>query len=280
MQVEGEAWSDRLSYAAGVFSPSGDGDNAAFGEHGDDLEFGGRLELRPLRTSPNTWLNGLAFGVGGTFTQVSSNVANLPNNVGGTRPGYLTPAGQQFFAYNAASGLTVADGQHWRVSPHLTYLKGPFGLLGEYIVTRQGVLNATTLREGQLDHSAWELTAQWVLTGEDATFGAINPTRPFRLSDGGWGAWQLVGRFNQLHLDPDTFPAFANPALSARSATSWSVGVNWWLNRNLRILTSFTRTTFDGGGQVNPVDPSTLVAPATVTHQPENALLTRLQLGF
>ncbi len=279
-QVEGESLAGRLSWAAGVYSPSGDGDNGGFGEHGDDLEFGGRLAVQPFKRSGNAWLENLAIGVGGTFTQVSSNLAGLPNNVGGTRPGYTTSAGQQLFAYNSPSGLTVADGPHWRVSPHLTYLKGPFGLLGEYILTRQGVLNATTLRTAELDHSAWQIAAQWVLTGEDATFQYLNPSRPFRPQDGNWGAWQLVGRFGQFDLDPDTFPAFANPATSARSATTWSVGINWWLNRNLRVLTSFSRTTFDGGGQINPVDPATLVSPATVTHQPENALLTRLQLAF
>ena len=73
---------------------------------------------------------------------------------------------------------------------------------------------------------------------------------------------------------------FSNPATSAPSAFSWSVGINGWLTRNARILTSFTQTTFDGGGTVNQIDPTTQVPPATVTHQDEKALMTRFQLSY
>jgi phosphate-selective porin OprO/OprP len=88
---------------------------------------------------------------------------------------------------------------------------------------------------------------------------------------------------------PPTYPGTGDPSESwantsspktASSATSWSVGINWWLNRNLRLLSSFTHTTFDGGGRINPVDPLSIVPPATVTHQDENALMTRMQLSF
>jgi hypothetical protein len=57
--------------------------------------------------------------------------------------------------------------------------------------------------------------------------------------------------------------------------------VNWWLNRNVRVLSSFTHTTFEGGGApVNVADPTTITAPATVTAQDENVLSTRVQLSF
>jgi phosphate-selective porin OprO/OprP len=280
IQLEGEALGQRLSYAAGIFTPSGDGRNAGFNDHGDDPEFAGRLFAQPFRTSDNTWLRGLQVGVSGSWSQISSNVVGLPNTIGGTRPGYLTPAGQQFFAYNSPAGTVVADGVHWRLSPFIQYLKGPFGILGEYLVSQQGVLNATTLRSENLQHAAFQVAGQWMLSGEDASWNAINPIRPFSLSDGGWGAWQLVGRYTTLDLDNDTFPAFSNPASSASSAATWAVGINWWLNRNVRILTSFSHTSFEGGGNVNPADPSSISAPATVTAQDENALMTRIQIGF
>ena len=41
---------------------------------------------------------------------------------------------------------------------------------------------------------------------------------------------------------------FADPATSANSASAWSVGLNWYLNRNVLVKTSFSRTTFSGGG--------------------------------
>jgi phosphate-selective porin OprO and OprP len=280
VQLWGEVADGRVSYAAGVFNGAGDGRNPGTSDFNDDKEFAARVFLRPFKGTSLTTLQGLGFGLGGSYTQISSNSLGLPNTTGGTLPGYSTDGLQQFFAYNPVLGTVVADGAHWRLSPQLAYLNGPFGLLGEYVVSHQGVLNSATLRRAALDQTAWQVSAQWVLTGEPASFTGITPLRPFDPFAGKWGAWQLVARLDQLNIDGSAFPNFANPATSANSATSWGVGINWWLNKNFHVLTSFSHTKFDGGGAFNPIDPSTSVPPATVTHQDENALLTRLQLSF
>jgi phosphate-selective porin OprO/OprP len=280
VQVEGEAFDGVLGYAAGVFNTVGDRRNPSPSTISDDLQYGGRFQLQPFKHSDNRWFKGLAFGAGGSYSQISSNVVGLPNPIGGTIPGYATPTLQQFFAYNSPAGTVVADGVLWRFNPHLQYVKGPFGVLGEYILNGQDVLNATTLRSAHLNHSAWQASAQWVLTGEDASFGNLTPLRPLRPLDGGWGAWQLVARLSRFDVDSQAFEGFSNPATSANSALSWSVGINWWLTRNARILTSFTHTSFDDGGTVNAIDPTTQFPPATVTHQDEQALMTRFQLSY
>ncbi|HZT23450.1 MAG TPA: hypothetical protein VFB55_11130 [Verrucomicrobiae bacterium] len=66
------------------------------------------------------------------------------------------------------------------------------------------------------------------------------------------------------------FPVYANPNTSAAAARAWAIGLNWWLNKNVRVMTSFSRTTFTGGNG----------AGATVTRQPEEVFFTRLQLSF
>lgn len=285
VQLGGEVLDGILSYAAGVFNLSGDGRSPANSDFGDEKEVGGRVFVRPFKNYQTAALQGFGFGVGGTFSQVSSNASALPATTGGSRAGYLTPGAQQFFAYNPQNGASVvADGDQWRLSPHLSYTWGSFGLLGEYAVSHQSVLsalnNSPVRRRAGLDHQAWQLAVQWVLTGEPASFTGITPSRPFRPGSGGWGAWQLVGRFGQLEIDDDTFPNFSNAANSASGATSWAVGINWWLNRNLRLLTSFSHTTFDGGGNFSPLDSSTFTPPATVSAQDENVVFTRMQLSF
>jgi phosphate-selective porin OprO and OprP len=144
----------------------------------------------------------------------------------------------------------------------------------------QGVLNTTTGSRVTARDWAWEVSAQWVLTGEAASYTGIIPWNDFDPRAGKWGAWQLVARFAQAELDQDASPAFSDGSLSAYSATSWAVGLNWWLNRNIRLLTSYSQTWFKGGGTVNSATSRSLVPPATVTHQNENLFTTRIQLAF
>ena len=142
----------------------------------------------------------------------------------------------------------------WGRSPH-----------GEYVISNQKVdRTAAAWPPSCTQHKAWEVTASWVLTGEDATSN-LSPRRPFSPANGGWGAWQLVARYASLDIDNAAFPLFSDPATSATSADSWSVGLNWFLNKNVRFVTSFSRTTFEGGGGAGAT------APAIVTRQPENA---------
>jgi len=269
-----------LNWVAGIYNAGGDYRVAGNNPIINDLEFGGRLFLQPFNNTTTNPLKGLGFGIGGSYGNVVSNSAALPNTLGGTLPGYVTSAQQQFFAYNPPYGTVVADGAHWRLSPEGLYYIGPFGVQGEYDISDQSVLNTTSLHRAALDNTAWEVSAQWVLTGESATFNELIPAKPFQPHAGDWGAFQLVARFSQLNIDNEAFNGFSDPTTSARSATAWSVGLNWWLNRNVRVLTSFSHTTFQGGGEVNPFIPSTTTAPATVTHQDENVLFTRIQVAF
>jgi len=75
-------------------------------------------------------------------------------------------------------------------------------------------------------------------------------------------------------MDRDAFPIFADPTTSARSASAWSVGLNWYLNRNVLVKAGFSHTRFSGGGGTGATP------PAIVTRQPENVLFTRVQLAF
>jgi phosphate-selective porin OprO/OprP len=280
VQLSGELWDDRLTWAGGIYNEDGDNRLPGNTPFSDDLEFGGRLFLQPFISDPANWLHGLGFGIGGSYSDVNSNSAALPATLGGTLPGYQTTGQQQFFAYNPLLGPVVANGPHSRLSPEAYYYAGPVGVQGEYIFDQQEVLNDFTMRSARLNDDAWQVTAQWVLTGENASFNAITPNHPFDLRAGQWGAWQLVARYSELNIDKQTFKGFSDPATSAENAIAWTVGLNWWLNANVRWMVSFSHTTFQGGGGVNYSVPSTTTAPATVSHQDENVLFTRFQLAF
>jgi len=205
----------------------------------------------------------LGFGVGGSYE------ANHPNtnSATGLTPGFSTDGQQKFFTY---AGGVNASGAAWRVSPQAYYYYGPFGLLAEYVVSDQQVKKAA--KSADLDNTAWEISGSWLLTGEDAAYAGVTPLHPFDPRNNHWGAWQFVARYAALDVDGKAFAGsyYADPTKSASGASAWSVGLNWYLNKNLRANLSYAHTVFDGYTG----------AAAGVGKQPEDVLFSRLQLAF
>jgi phosphate-selective porin OprO/OprP len=256
-ELHGDLFDGRANYAVGIFNSVADGANAANSDFDNNQEFIGRIFLRPFKKSDIVAFQGLGFGLAGSYGSQQTSSA--------LTAGYKTDGQQTFFAYtNGVAG----NGMHWRISPQAYYDWGPFGLLGEYVISDQKV--AKGAGSADLQNTAWEISAGWVLTGENASYTGVTPRHPFSLQNGGWGAWQIVARLEGFNADNAAFPVYANPNTSAAAARAWAIGLNWWLNKNVRVMTSFSRTTFTGGNG----------AGATVTRQPEEVFFTRLQLSF
>ncbi len=276
-ELHGDLFEGTASYAAGIFNGVGDARVSSNSAFEDNKAFAGRLFFQPFKKLEFEPLSGFGFGLGGSFDSMQgTNTAGLPNTTGGSAPGFATVGQQQFFAYNPTNAAVVANGEHWRLSPQGYYFYGPFGFLGEYVISDQAVkrTGAGPQPSARLENTGWQISGSWLLTGEDATFGTVVPRHPFNPKEGGWGAWQIAARYSVLDIDPNAFPLFSNPATSARSAQEWSVGLNWYLNRDVRVNFSYSQTGFDGGGG------SGSSAPAIVTRQMERVLFTRIQLAF
>jgi phosphate-selective porin OprO/OprP len=278
-ELHGNLFDGRVSYAAGIFDGVGDAqNNSANKDFEDDKSFAGRLFFQPFKTMRAPGLQGMGFGVGGSYESMQrTNTAGLPSTTGGILPGYASVGQQQFFAYNPSDKSVIfAAGEHWRLAPQSSYYFGPFGLMGEYVISEQKLTRSGTSPQpaARLNNTAWDITVSWVLTGEAAAYaGGVLPRRPFNPHRGDWGAVQLVARYGELKLDRAAFPNFADAATSARSAGAWSVGLNWYLNQNVKLSTSFSRTSFEGGG-------SGAGGAGGLNRPDENVLFTRLQLAF
>jgi phosphate-selective porin OprO/OprP len=159
----------------------------------------------------------------------------------------------------------VADGRHTRLSPQGYFYSGPFGLLAEYVQSKQEVRRGTVTTD--LTHTSWQASASWVLSGGEASYRGVSPKKNFDPKNHTWGAFELAARYSKLDLDEDTFPTYANPASSARSATAWAVGLNWYLNKSLKVMLDYEATQFDGGA-------------ATGDREDENILFSRFQISF
>jgi phosphate-selective porin OprO/OprP len=264
LQLQGDVGSGLFQYAAGVFNGTEDGGSSDF-DTDSDKDVAVRLFTHPFKNTGLSALKGLGLGVSGTWGQHQGALRN-----------FSTPGQQQIFTYisgagtNAARPNVTADGTLWRVSPQAYYYWGPFGLFGEYVVATHELrrdAGGSPLRL-TVQHTAWQVAASWFLTGEQNSFRPVAPRNNLDPAKGGWGSLELAARVGGLDLDDDLFPLYANPATSASSLFSWGVGLNWKLNRNIKLSLDYERTRLDAA------------KGAKLPYEEENVIFSRVQFAF
>lgn len=242
---------DAVNYQVGAFNGVADGGSADLESADDEKDVVARLFAHPFRKTEIEPLKELGLGIAGTY-----------GNREGALRSFVSPGQQRIFAYASSA---VADGDHWRLAPQGYWYWGTFGLYGEYIVSKQDVVNGAVT--DQLEHTAWQIAASYVLTGEKNSWRGVAPRRPFSLRDGGWGAFEITGRVQQLDVDDDTFLTFASATGNATEANSWGVGLNWHLNRNFKLQVNYDQTDFKGG-------------TSELLRDGEQVVFTRAQISF
>ncbi len=129
---------------------------------------------------------------------------------------------------------------------------GPFSMQGEY-------LNYAIDRDSGSDpeFDGWYVQAGYFLTGESrpykgstGNFERVKPSRPFSLKDGGPGAWEVVGRVDQLDLNDE------GAGVTGGKMTDWTLGVNWYMTDNVRMMLNYVDVNTDDNAVVANDDPS------------------------
>lgn len=258
-----------FTYQVGVSNGSGDNGNntTASPDTDDNKEVYGRLFAQPFQHIGNHWLEGLGLGVAGSFANPNRQALNNQNtSIGQTR----------FLDYGltrAGVGAVTADGAANRIYPQAYWYAGPVGFMGEYVVSTQHLSAASgpaSTRNVKQDNTAFQIQGSYVVTGEDVTFTGVKPIQNFDPWKGKWGALQLVARYSELDVDNSTF-VILDPSRSASKAKAWTIGANWYLNRNAIIRADYEDVAFDGGAGT----------AARVTDRPnEKVFATRFQLAF
>ena len=114
---------------------------------------------------------------------------------------------------------------------------GPLWLFAEHTSAQ-----ISRVANSGLDFSGWHAAAAWSLTGESRSsryridageFKSLRPNNDFDLSNGTWGAFELSARYAEIDLTDGNIVGGEEDALS--------VGLNWYPNRNLRIMADWTR---------------------------------------
>ncbi len=250
IQLHGDVLGGTLNYAVGLFNGVLDGGSSEASndaENNTDKDLAARLFAQPFFNSDNFYLRGLGLGVSATYVDQRADAA-AP-----LLPAYRTPGQLSAFNYRTGATGTFADGERLRWSPQLQYYAGRWGVLAEFVNVDQDVsrIVAGTRRYDRLRHDAWQVAFNYVLTGEDASYKEIKPKAPWAPDSEGWGAWELVARVGELDIDDASFiggnASFADPNIAISNERAWSVGVNWYLNRNIKWSFDYENTDFEGG---------------------------------
>ena len=120
--------------------------------------------------------------------------------------------------------------------PEFAFAMGPFTMMGEY-----STMKVSRMEVDDLDFDAWHVGAALSLTGEHRApfyridageFKGVRPTTPFNPDNGQWGGLELVARYASIDLNDGSFIGGTEDVVS--------VGVNWYLSRNMRYLFDWT----------------------------------------
>src|SRR5260370_2066497 len=217
----------------------------------DGKDFVGRIFATPFELSENRWLKGLGFGFAGSYG----------DERGSTISTYKTYGMSTWFSYN--KGVT-ASGLRARIEPQLYYYRRRFGLLAEYAQDEHSLNRFISVgtnpnkrlinRPDTFTDTGYVVQGSYLLTGEDASYGWVKPYHPFDPRNGFWGAWEVAARISNVAAQTRQFQlGFANPSVSAKSATEFELGVNWYLSHNVKWQFDYANTFFDGGAGTKAV---------------------------
>lgn len=139
---------------------------------------------------------------------------------------------------------------------HWAYYYKQLSLLGaidqgfnDYVVTSTN----TTVR---LPTRGWHIQFAYFLTGEEVerrTF--VEPLRPFDLREGkrGPGAWEIQTRFDHFALGDQVFSGgLADPNLWTNQVNTIDSGVNWYLNKYMKIYFDWQHNIYNSPVQYRP----------------------------
>jgi phosphate-selective porin OprO/OprP len=120
---------------------------------------------------------------------------------------------------------------------------GPLYFQGEYYwfnVERNANTGLPPIGAPNLNFQGGYAEASYVLTGEShkynpasASYGGINPANPFSLSSGGWGAWEIAGRYSTIDLNDQLA---STVGIAGGRQTIYTLALNWYLNHNIRLM--------------------------------------------
>ena len=120
------------------------------------------------------------------------------------------------------------------------------------------------------EFSGYYVEGEWIFTGENkryvasgtnnniAVFRGPSVASPWSLG-GGIGAWSLSGRYSVLDLNAYEADAVVANRVRGGEQTVTNIGLNWYLNTNLKLMTEYSMVDIERSSTAAPVAPNNLL---------------------
>jgi phosphate-selective porin len=238
----------------------------------DGKEYDGRITIAPFASDKDSALKYFRVGVYGTFAHVGQNTGINPTGW----PGNISTneLAVNYYQFPAASARMAGD--RYRVGGEATFAYGPAMVRGEFMVRNDELTDLAGVGTGQ--HSLLRTVGYYVegsvlLTGEEEIpNGRVVPKHPFNMSEGTWGAVELVGRFGCVSMDRSVLEDLGSvfPGPNSNRASSITLGIWWWPIQNVRFGVDYVAENYYSGVQLSGTHHGSHV----------NGMLARFQVDF
>ena len=224
------AYDKRMTWAAGVFRDTG-----STGSTGSDTSEGGynltgRVTALPWYEEKGAKL--LHVGAAYSFRNPKDTLAYDSEPEAHLAPDFVE-----------TGSLTVDKVGLLGLESALVY--GPFSVQGEYMMAdvdgKDGSSNPT--------FDGFYVQGSYFLTGEhrnystsSGAFSRVKPKENYKYG-AGLGAWEVAARYSQIDL--------SDSGVSGGRLKDITLGLNWYLNPNMRIMWNYVRSKLDGVGDAN-----------------------------
>jgi phosphate-selective porin OprO/OprP len=219
---------DRVTVAFGAFN---DADDFGFGFSSDEFyDLVGRVTGTPLYEDKGKTLVHLGLNYTHRFRGGDVRFRGRPE-------GHLADYFDDTKSFHA-SDIDI-------VMPELAVVLGPFSVQSEVAYAH--------VQSNELDDPDFYglyVETSYFLTGEhrpykasQAKFDRVKPKKNFLTDKGGWGAWQVAARYSRLDLD--------NSGADGGVLNDLTLGVNWYLNPNMRIMFNYVFSDLESVGDAN-----------------------------
>lgn len=237
----------RIFVQGGAFKSGTTSDGNDIGDS-NDMAYIARVVALPWYDDSNDSMH--LFHVGGAISQVYPKDNKVTFNQGPQNN--LLQSGSDNPRVGFVPTVTMTADQYQLYNLQAALVLGPLSFQAEWTGTHVDQTNGQPVNLG-----GWYVFGSYFLTGEHRTynrqFGTFwEPTvrHPFLCPDGrslagGPGAWELAVRLAYLNFDSANLPKLSTGLPSGTRQTTVTVGLNWYLNDNARIMFDWTHVLVD-----------------------------------